>query len=281
MMKKTAIWVALPDSLLCETTHLREKTLKLGFVGRGCAIFGVERIYIYRDLRDGSDDDRRLIKTLLEYMETPQYLRKKLFARSEELSYVGALPPLRTPHHKLKEEPHAIELGELREGVAVRVKGALYADCGLPFLVPLEGEAQEGSRVAVRFVSLHPNLRAVVVDRKDIDEYWGYRVKEAPSLAKLLKGMASSLIIFTAREGEEVQKVWGRLLARIKEARNLLIVFGSPRRGLFEILADEREEPKNFSDFVLNTIPEQKTETVRTEEALLVTLAIINILAHF
>ncbi|MEM4298387.1 MAG: RNA methyltransferase, partial [Nitrososphaerota archaeon] len=110
--------------------------------------------------------------------------------------------------------------------------------------------------------------------------YWGYQVKEAPSLTKLLKSLSSSFIILTAKEGEEVQKVWDRLLSGIKEAQSILVVFGSPRRGLFEILSDEKEEPKNFSEFVINTIPGQKTETVRTEEALLATLVIINLMAR-
>jgi len=55
-----------------------------------------------------------------------------------------------------------------------------------------------------------------------------------------------------------------------------LVAFGAPSRGLHEIAEDEGLRLGSIVDFVVNTIPKQGTATVRTEEALLASLAIFN-----
>jgi predicted SPOUT superfamily RNA methylase MTH1 len=57
----------------------------------------------------------------------------------------------------------------------------------------------------------------------------------------------------------------------------VLLLFGSPSRGLFDIAKDEGFSLNNAVNFVVNTLPNQGTETVRTEEAVLATLAILNV----
>ena len=59
-----------------------------------------------------------------------------------------------------------------------------------------------------------------------------------------------------------------------------MIVFGSASKGIFEILSEENINPNHVSDFILNTVPDQNVSTVRTEEALNITLGILNILSH-
>jgi len=54
-------------------------------------------------------------------------------------------------------------------------------------------------------------------------------------------------------------------------------VFGSPSRGLYEIARNEDVRLGKLLDFVVNTIPCQGTETVRTEEAILASLAVLNV----
>jgi predicted SPOUT superfamily RNA methylase MTH1 len=56
---------------------------------------------------------------------------------------------------------------------------------------------------------------------------------------------------------------------------NLLIVFGGPKKGVAEILIDEGQSIKSY-DFVVNMFPFQGTETVRLEESVLGTLAVLN-----
>ena len=53
-----------------------------------------------------------------------------------------------------------------------------------------------------------------------------------------------------------------------------LVVFGSPEKGVHEIIGGKMNKVQNAKS--LNFFPNQATETVRLEEALLGTLAIIN-----
>jgi predicted SPOUT superfamily RNA methylase MTH1 len=46
---------------------------------------------------------------------------------------------------------------------------------------------------------------------------------------------------------------------------------------LFEIARDEGANLNDVVDFVVNTLPEQGTETVRTEEAVFASLSILNV----
>ena len=55
---------------------------------------------VFRDPRGGGESG--LIRRVLEYLETPQYLRRRLFPLDESLKYAGLLPPLRIPSHKPK-----------------------------------------------------------------------------------------------------------------------------------------------------------------------------------
>ncbi|MDW8044304.1 MAG: putative RNA uridine N3 methyltransferase [Nitrososphaerota archaeon] len=271
--------IAIPDSLVSEEKDLREKTVKIGMVGRACAIFKVHKIYIYKD-HGNYERDFQIIKSLLEYMETPQYLRKKLFTKKEELRFVGILPPLRTPHHKLLKPLSEVKVGEFREGLVVRVKDRLMVDVGLSSLIPLNGSINEGSRVTVRFTQPYPNLRCEIVDRSVIDEYWGYVVERGPILSKLVKNVKSELFIVTSREGRLINELWDEFVKEVKKAKKILIAFGSPRKGIHEILAEEGCTPENFTRFIINMFPKQGTETIRTEEAILGTLALINLALH-
>jgi predicted SPOUT superfamily RNA methylase MTH1 len=55
------------------------------------------------------------------------------------------------------------------------------------------------------------------------------------------------------------------------------VAFGAPSRGLHEIVKEEEAKLDSTVDFVVNMIPEQGTATVRTEEALLASLAVFNL----
>ncbi|MEI7826309.1 MAG: putative RNA uridine N3 methyltransferase, partial [Euryarchaeota archaeon] len=54
-------------------------------------------------------------------------------------------------------------------------------------------------------------------------------------------------------------------------------VFGAPNRGLEALFNEAGLSMEEASDFVVNTVPGQGTETVRTEEAIMATLSVFNI----
>lgn len=269
------LWVAIPDSSLSDEQTKRDKSTKIAQFARACSIFRVKRIYIYHDpLSQFETDDAVLLRTVMRYLDTPQYLRKILYPKMSHLEFAGILHPIKAPHHKPAQNIKTVKVGDVRTGVIAKVKGQLFVEAGLGSLVPFDGDGFEGMKVNVKFTSPHPKLRAMEATELDISEYWGYEVKEVPSVVKLLSSIDSTTVIVTSRKGTYYKNIEPLLAKRIKEAENVLIIFGAPKRGVQEIIAKERSSLR--PEFIVNMFPNQATETVRLEEALLGTLAILN-----
>lgn len=272
--------IAIPASLVSDVPHLREKTSKIGLVGRAAAIFGIEEIIIYKDSPQDQKLEVDLIATLLRYMETPQYLRKRLFKLRPELRYVGILPPLRTPHHPLGKKVVDLKVGEHREGVTIaNTRKGTLVDIGVekPVIVPKSLPLNE--RVTVKILSVNKQIAAEVVDRREIPVYWGYNVLIWDgSFGDLAKSGRFDLKIATSRYGSALMEVKDEIAKQWRRAKHVLVGFGAPTQGLFEIVKREGLNLTDVVDFVVNTIPGQWTETVRTEEAIIATLAVFNCL---
>jgi hypothetical protein len=273
------LWIAIPDSSLSDEQTKRDKTIKICQFARACSIFRVKKIYVYRDKTTNiSTEDFSLLKTVLRYLDTPQYLRKLLYPLSDKLEYAGLLHPINAPHHRELERIRDVKFGDVRVGVILRVRGKLHVDVGLSSLVSFEGPGFHGKKVNVKIVSTHPSLKGKEATDYDIkDTYWGYEVQETNSLNKLLESTSNTQIIITSKKGDYVKDKESKILARLKSFRNLLIVFGTPKKGVDEMLAAEGRSIDGY-EFVLNMFPFQGTKTIRLEEAILGSLAIFN---HF
>jgi predicted SPOUT superfamily RNA methylase MTH1 len=280
-MEKKKLIIAIPASVISDTPHLREKTGKIGLIGRAAAIFRVDEIVVYRDNpKTAQDSDLDLIATLLGYMETPQYLRKRLFRIEPRLQFAGILPPLRTPHHPVSGKTRDLRAGVYREGVVLsETKEGLLVDVGVeqPALLR-EKQHTLAERLTLQVVKTDGRVEVQVANRVDVPDYWGYAVKvERRSLRSAVEGAGADLALGTSRKGKALAEAAGELAGRWKEAMSILVVFGSPTRGLYEIAADEGVRVEELLDFVVNTVPDQGSETVRTEEAVLASLAVLNV----
>jgi methyltransferase len=282
-MQSKKLSIAIPASVISETPHLREKTAKIGSIARSAAIFRVNEIIVYSD--DTHVDQRYdlgFIELLLNYLETPQYLRKALFKLDPDLQYAGILPPLRTPHHPSSGKAKHLKVGEYREGIVMSErKDGLVIDIGVqqPALLR-QKQFSVGERLTLQVIKAGDNIEVQPVNRDEVPTYWGYTVRvEKRSMGQLLKSGEFDLKIATARIGDAFSKVLRPMGERWVASSNVLVAFGAPTRGLHEIVEDERLRINNLVDFVVNTVPNQGTATVRAEEALLATLAIFNI--HF
>jgi len=280
--RSSELAIGIAASLVSDVPHLREKTLRIGLIGRAAAIFRVDEIVLFPDMPDlNQSPDMRLIQTILSYMETPQYLRRRLFRIMPELQYAGTLPPLRTPHHPTANKAEDLKVGEFREGVAISnsSEGSLI-DVGVeqPALVP-RANLKINSRVTVRITEPQKRPKAELADHKQIKTYWGYKtsVSDVP-FAQLLKKRQFDLVVATSKKGKPATSIIDALRERWRNSRNTLVAFGAPTQGLYEIAAREHAKLDDLAHFVVNTIPNQATETVRTEEAVYATLSILNTL---
>ena len=276
--------IAIPVSIVSDIPHLREKTLKIGLIGRAAAIFRVNEIVVFPDNLDANQKrDRNLIVTLLSYLETPQYLRKRLFKIKPELRYAGILPPLRTPHHPLEKRARKLKTGECREGIVTSVTelgSFVHIGVERPVLIP-DKKLPINKRVTIEIIKDGKHPRVVLVNREEIEAYWGYKVISSKvSFVQLAKAYDYDLVIATSKLGVPLTEVADELEKRWKNSKNVVVAFGAPTQGLQEIVAQEKLSLEKVADFTVNTIPDQGTETVRTEEALYASLALLNIIGN-
>ena len=269
--------VGLPSSFTKDVPHLREKTGRVGQIARSLAIFRVDEALIYEDEPGkSSDTEGRLMDKLLTYQETPQYLRRAIFKQDPDLQFTGILPPLRMPSHPNLGEPR---IGEIREGLVVASGPKSIVNAGFTTPVEIAAKLNPQQRVTIRLVRISPSLRGELVEPTRLPIYWGFRVTRTKlTLGKLMGSRGQDLTIATSRRGKLVRDVLDELSLRWKSAQRPLVLFGSPSEGVPEILAKERADLTKMIDFNLNMIPNQAVETVRTEEAVLATLSILNLL---
>jgi hypothetical protein len=265
---------------VADTPHLREKTAKLGSVARSCSIFGVGQIIIYGD-EPGRDqeEDFNTCADILRFLETPQYLRRRLFSIGPDLRFVGILPPLQIPSHNVPRKARDCAPGDLREGVVVaRSGGTLKLDVGLESLVECHGALPVRTRATVKLTSIK-QLAGELVDPTKISIYWGYQVKaQKTSLGAILEKESYDLRIGTSRYGHQLKDVWSKIMGLVQDEGSVLIAFGSPQAGLRDILQREGKKPEDVFDVYVNMVPNQETLTVRTEEAVAFSLSTINVM---
>jgi len=321
--------VAIPSSSLVNDKTLRDKTLKISRFARAFSIFGVRNVYIYKDnylnhykkskIPEKNrhkfkifTDESSFLKLILEYLDTPQYLRKLLYPMSPELKYTGLLEPLNSPHHMEKIKIDAIKEGDLRIGVVRNYQdnstifkiskygivnnqrskstpsihqnisnrpNSQLVDVGLDHLIPFIGKSQMGQKLTVKFFGRFPNIVAQEATEKDLKKkYWGYQVYVCESLYYFLKRQINKkCILLTSREGKnlkEVESDFKKLLNYYNN--NLLIVYGSPKKDLNEICTNISKIVDINSGMYLNLFSEQRTKTIRLEEAILGSLSILN-----
>jgi len=260
--------IAIPDSCLIDESTQLDKSRKISLIARAAAIFKVKTIYIYDEM--GSKQDSTLLITILKYLETPPFLRKRLFPRVNELKYAGVLHPLKIPSHITPSNPKKISDEDVREGVVVSFKGRRFVDVGINELIPYYGKKDFGKRVTLQFKKGYPDFSIKEITKEEAQKYCGYQIKERSVLSNLISTWKGKIIL-TSRKGKAVNPtIIHNYTSSFEE---ILVVFGSTDKGLHEILGSKIKKIQNTK--VLNFFPNQATETVRLEEALLGTLSIL------
>ncbi|QCE12023.1 hypothetical protein DEO72_LG10g3262 [Vigna unguiculata] len=138
--KIPTVSMAVPASIIDNVPTLELATRLAGQIARAATIFRINEVVVFDNksnlendsVLDNLDDESgaAFLMRILQYLETPQYLRKALFPMHNSLRFVGLLPPLDAPHHLRKHE-----WGPYREGVTVKERdsnsGATLVDVGL------------------------------------------------------------------------------------------------------------------------------------------------------
>ena len=302
MNRKYKIFVAIPDSSLSDEKNLRDKTIKIGRLARAFSIFGINKVILYNDpTTKNMKSDRFLMNLILDFLNTPQYLRKLIYPLNPQLSFIGLLPPIKAPQHKKKIDITEVKKEELRVGLLYHKNSILnqkvtnkvfqhknkidlkyknfeyFVEVGLDLPIPFLGKGKEGQKVIVKFIDSYPNLKAINATKTEIEnEYLGYELVNLNSIDEFLKKIdRKTFIIFTSKKGTLFKTRESQLNVTLKQFDTLLIIFGSPSKGIHEIYPDFKTINNSM---YLNMFPCQMTDTIRLEEAIFGTLSIFN---HF
>ena len=267
--------VAIPDTSLTDCSDLRQKTVKAGSLARALAVFRVESVYIYNTgmLDPEKKRDADLLRKILQYMDTPQYLRRRAFPKSQSLKFAGLLPPLRTRSHPLETAIDELQEGTVRWGLQLR-PGKI--DLGLGKLVNYPNTVSERDPTLFKVTKTKPLISLEIIEREDVSDYWGFGVERVTDLARLLEDSDNATRIGFSRKAPSFHLIENDLKSTIAGTQSILAVFGGPGHGILEFFGKERDDVKFHIDFWVNTIPDQGTETVRLEEALFTSLGLLN-----
>ncbi|KAG0623298.1 hypothetical protein M758_3G163900 [Ceratodon purpureus] len=262
-----------------------------GQIARAAAIFRIDEIVVFDDGDEGSrvpkwsEDETEtsgaFLTRLLNYMETPQYLRQTLCPRHPSLQFAGTLPPLDVPHQARKHEwiPY-------REGaVTTKLPSSGSGSCvnvGLYEDVVVRQKLEPGTRVTVNMGESRPKpgeARILEVvpksEPREKGHYWGYTVRHASSLSTAISESSFpngyDYVIGTSEHGEKVRAAE----LTLPKFKHILIVFGGVA-GLEESKELDKSikvtDVRHLFNIYLNVCPGQGSRTIRTEEAILISL---------
>lgn len=292
--KIPTVSIALPGSIIDNTQSFELATRLAGQIARAATIFRIDEVVIFDNQSTASDhppveadhnsDENEtgtaFLIRILKYLETPQYLRKTLFPKHNSLRFVGLLPPLDAPHHLRKHE-----WAPYREGVTLMQQALSSAntlvDVGLSKNVVIDQALAPGTRVTVAMGTerqLDDQPRQIVSSSKPKEEsgmYWGYKVRYAANISSVMNGCpyegGYDYLIGTSEHGHIVKSSE----LELPSFRHLLIAFGG-LAGLEECIEEDKnlkgKDPREVFSTYLNICPHQGSRTIRTEEAVFISL---------
>ncbi|XP_076393699.1 28S rRNA (uridine-N(3))-methyltransferase [Megachile rotundata] len=294
----STISIAVPGSILDNAQSPELRTYLAGQIARAACVYQIDEIVVFDDKGEITEDEKKKVRNdevlgerrigclqlarILQYLECPQYLRKYFFPLHKDLQYAGVLNPLDTPHHLRQSD-----VSLYREGVITNkpVKGdkGSYVNVGLLNNVHVDKVLTAGLRVTVKIPPDQPNPKKIKgfivppnIPRAESGIYWGYNVRLANNLTEALtQGPYEDgydLTIGTSDKGKSVDDIEVKSI----KYHHALIVFGG-LSGLEAALDGDPsldvDDPSLIFDKYLNTCPQQGSRTIRTEEAILITLA--------
>lgn len=238
----------------------------------------------------------------LQYCECPQYLRRVFFPMHPDLQFAGLLPPLDAPHHV-----RAGEHSRYREGVVMehpKMKTVSLVNVGI-WKTPVEIDRVLTPGVRCTVLLEHDDTNTATTEpttprdnnkvrgrvvspdapREHDGTYWGYTTRLASSIKAVLDDDQCpydggyDLKIGTSERGDvTVDDTHPGSPFQLPKFQHALIVFGGVA-GIEECVdADESlklsgKDSKRLFDMWVNTCPFQGSRTIRTEEAVLLSLA--------
>ncbi|CAG9801185.1 unnamed protein product [Chironomus riparius] len=295
----STISIAVPGSILENAQSQELRTYLAGQIARAACIYNIDEVIVFDDNPSNNVTTSKMqqIETsdgvkiarpcciqfarILQYLECPQYLRKFFFPIHNDLKFSGLLNPLDSQHH-LRVTSEFL----YREGIVTNKPHPKFSfvNVGLLNDILVDKQLPEGIRVTVKIPQnsdlKSKKLKGIIVSpsepRRVTGIYWGYNVRIASSISHVFSQSpydeGYDLTIGTSDKGSNINETENKAL----KYNHLLIVFG----GIFglenAVENDDNltvDDPSMLFDQYFNVVPDQGSRTIRTEEAVLITLA--------
>ncbi|KAM3582697.1 hypothetical protein VKS41_005338 [Umbelopsis sp. WA50703] len=286
--RKYTVSIAIPAGILDTAPTQELKTVLAGQIGRVLALYNVDEVIIYDEKarnsfsgdnggHTSSGPSNLFLARVLQYLETPQYLRKALVPISKDLKFAALLSPLDSPHH-----PQLDEKTKYREGVTVskpvKEGRGSWVDVGLRNHVQIDRVLKPKVRVTVEMTEDGEQKVKTVspkTPREELGLYWGYTIRLAGSFSRVLtEAPHKDGYDLTIGVSDRDSKPLSEQDSQLKPFSHMLIAFGGPHGGLQNAIdADEDlqcngEDAEELFDIFLNPLSIAGSRTIRTEEAL-------------
>jgi len=242
-----------------------------------------------------STDPHAFMARILQYCECPQYLRRHFFPMHPDLQFGGLLAPLDAPHHV-----RALDRSEFREGVVMDKTGTgegagSLVNCGVRNQpIEIDRILAPGIRCTVQidpraYGTPGKSLKGKVVSPSEPRErdgtYWGYTTRMASSIKAIFDESpfegGYDLKIGTSERGDVSvdNESFENSYTKERQSFNHAIIVVGGVAGIEECVdADETlnlsgNDSKKLFDMWVNVCEFQGSRTIRTEEAVLISLA--------
>lgn len=286
---KYTISILIPSSIVDNAQSKELRTYLIGQLSRTIGIFKVSEVIIFHDkLKSSSKDHLNFFIKNLQYLETPQYLRKTLFPYSQDLLTSGLMNPLDASHHLRIDQ-----WCKYREGCVLNrpVKDdSSWVNIGLRKDCKINKKLPPNTRVTVKLNedAFDDGLKfytGVPVSMREPFEkagiYWGYVVRVCERFEEVfdesIYGEKYDFVIGTSDKGVNYRNVE---YTKHKSFKHCLIVFGGIE-GIEGMLDDDEhanmkgDDVNGMFDVYVNTCVGQGLRTIRTEEAIMITLSVL------
>ena len=310
--RKYTVSVALPGSILRKVQTLELKTALVGQIARILALYEVDEVVVFIDsgYEQAGDPEKGpsvLMSRLLQYVEAPPYLRKKLFPVHRDLKFTGLMQSVDAPHHMMHKEDRSL----YREGIVTDKpagEGKCWVDIGTHDDVRIDHQLRQGIRVTVKLTehkgknhtaSYEGEAVSPSEPREEYGIYWGYQTRLVRSFSEIFTGcpFATSsdgtydfTIGHTTNRGLTAKMTnEGSVLQPLDrpnytfshdsgDDKHYLLVFGGAQGLEGCVEADESlstvaANTDTLFDVYWNALPSNGARAVRTEEELIVSLS--------
>jgi len=292
--------IALPGSIISQAKSLELRAYLAGQIARAVTIFSVDEVVVYsEDATECVDETYRgciksnpnlYLARVLQYLECPQYLRRKLFKLHTDLRFAGLINPLDSPHHLKKGQESRYREGVVVEKETTEGEDSCFVDIGWRRKCKLNKRLKPGTRVTVKLDKKEADGKIVTGKpvppsrprKKKRCANWGYSVRVANGIEEVLTKCpwkdGYDITIGTSDKGRDVQdEEW-----KLRRFNHLLVVFGGVS-GLEHVVLGREEngekilltEPSKLFDHYINACVDQGTRAIRTEEAILISMSVL------